>query len=301
MESIHQLVLERNSRETLPFVAIHESNARLLNQVDALQARCEELEHELIVQREVLDQHANDPQEGRSGTMTQSIAMKNETRLREKLEKLQEELNQKLKIHADAQATALQVAKDLATSKDSTKEYENTLKTMQEESEKKDKAIEHLQNEMEDAKSRTKLAEQQYVGLKDTIRILQEENDELKKINRTLETRLVTEKETLIGEMKQLSESCERLKKEVDMLRSLKADEDKRKSTSSSWFGMSKSSTGTSNSIPLHNSVDGSTTSRKFSPQPTVVIPSKARQIVRAHAAEASCVRYGRLRSKHML
>ena len=85
MEVLHQLVLERNLRETLPFVAIHESNARLLNQVDALQSRCEELEHDLIVQREVLDLHVNDPQEGRSGIMTHSIAMKNETRLREKL------------------------------------------------------------------------------------------------------------------------------------------------------------------------------------------------------------------------
>jgi autophagy-related protein 16 len=286
MEALHQLLLERNARETLPFVAIHESNARRLNQIDALQARCEELEHDLIAQREVLDQHASDPQEGRSGIMTHSIAMKNETRLREKLEKLQEELNQKLKIHAEDQASAIQVVKDLAASKDTTKELEKTIKKIQEESDKKDRAMQHLKNELEDAKSRTKLAEQQYVGLKDTIRILQEENDVIKKENRTLETRLVSDKETLIGEMNQLSEMCERLKKEVEMLRSLKAEEDKRKTTSSSFFGIS-----TSESTLAAKSTE-ETNSRKFNPMITVVVPSKARQAIRAHAAEASCLRY---------
>jgi chromosome segregation ATPase len=286
MEILHELVQGRNRLETLPFVAIHESNARLLNQIDALQSRCDELEHDLIVQREVLDRHANDPQEGRSGTMTQSIAMKHETRLREKLEKLQEELNQKFKIHADDQASALQTAKDLAASKDTLKEYEKTIKKLQEDSDKKERATEHIKNELEDAKSRTKLAEQQYVGLKDTIRVLQEENDAVKKENRSLETRMISDKEALLGEMNQLTDVCERLKKEVEMLRSLKSDEEKRHAISSSFFGMS-----ISRATPTSSNNTEETTLRQFSPMITVVVPSQARQAIRAHVAEASCVR----------
>jgi chromosome segregation ATPase len=275
MEVLHQLVLERNLRETLPFVAIHESNARLLNQVDALQSRCEELEHDLIVQREVLDLHVNDPQEGRSGIMTHSIAMKNETRLREKLEKLQEELHQQLRIHAEEQSRALQMTKDLATAKDVTKEHEKATKKIQEECDKKDRAMDHLKNQLEDAKSRTKLAEQQFVGLKDSIRILQEENDVIKKENRSLETRMISDKEALVGEMNHLSDMCERLKK------------DEHKRTTTSYFGVPRGEstlTGTTKSIE-------EAASRKFNPNVTVVVPSKARQAIRAHAAEASCVR----------
>ena len=285
MEVLHQLVIERNNRETLPFVAIHESNARLLNQVDALQSRCDELEHDLIVQREVLDQHANDPQEGRSGIMTHSIAMKNETRLREKLEKLQEELHQQLRIHADDQAMALQMSKDLAATKDVTKDHEKTIKKMQEECDKKDRAMDHLNSQLEDAKSRTKLAEQQYVGLKNSIRILQEENDLIKKENRSLETRMISDKEALVGEMNQLSDMCEGLKKEVEMLRTLNSDENKRRTTS--FFGTPRSES----SLPATVKSTEEEASRKFNPNVTIVVPSKARQAIRAHAAEASCVR----------
>jgi len=293
METLYQLIVERNLRETLPFVAIHESNAHLWNQIDALESRREELEHDLIVQREVLDQHANDPQEGRSGMLTQSIAMKNETRLREKLEKLQDEFNQKLKIQLADQATALQVAKDLAASKDIMKDQEKTIKKLQDECSRKDAAIDHLKNQLDDAKSRTKLAEQQYVGLKDSIRVLQDENDVIMKENRLLEGRMMTDKEALVGEMNQLSEMCERLKKEVEMLRSLNADEEKRKtssSSSSSLFGMlAGSRESTPASTVKKNTED--TTSRKFNPQISVVVPTQPRQAIRAHASEASCVR----------
>ena len=289
---LHQLVIERNSRETTPFIAIHEANATLLNQIDALQFQCDELERELLARRrEIFDANGGvgtgTLAEGRGGTMTQSSALKHETRLQEKLEKLQEELKQQLKLHSDDQASALAVARELASSKDIVKSLEETIKKMEEESVRKERAVEHLTIEVKDAKSRTKLAEQQYVGLKDTIRVLQEENDSVKKENRLLEARIISDKETMVAEMNKLSEMCERLKKEADMLRSLKSDEDKRKS----WFGLSTTST---KSSTLNNETNQSENihSRKFDPTIQVVVPTKLRQQVTAHTAEASCVRY---------
>jgi autophagy-related protein 16 len=82
MEDLYHLVLERNARETTPFVAVHEANATLLNQIDALQAKCEELERDLVIQQEKLESAG--PSSGRGA----SAALKNETRLREKLEML---------------------------------------------------------------------------------------------------------------------------------------------------------------------------------------------------------------------
>ena len=295
MEDLYQLVLERNTRETTPFVAIHEANATLLNQIDALQAKCDELEREFLVQRELFDTNgvhsgATTAHDGRGGTISQSAALRNETRLREKLEKLQEELNLKSKQHADDQTSALEVAKQLSSIKDTVKYHEVTMKKMQEETDRKDRALEHLTNELTDAKSRTKLAEQQYVGLKESIRSLQEENDSIKKENRLLESRIVSDKEAMVGEINNLSEMCDRLKKEVDMLRSLKSDEEKRKS--SSWFGLSSLSSTSSKAVSTSKDKGASEDSRKFDPKISVVVPSKARQKITAHTSEASCVRW---------
>lgn len=295
MDGLHQLIIQRNHRETVPFVSIHEANATLLNQIDSLQRKCEDLERDLLVQREIADttgnQDGSSSADTRVGTVTQSLAFRNETRLLEKVEKLNENLTQKMNQHAEDQAAALAVSKDLAASKDTIKEHETTITSLREEITKKDRALEHLTAEMTDAKSRTKLAEQQYVGLKDTIRVLQEENDQIKKENTELGTRFVSEKEKLSDEMNKLSEMCDRLKKEVDMLRSLKSQEEKRTSTSS-WFGLSSTSKSTPLPTPI---VDEEKTAapntRKFDPNVPVVIPTAPIQKVTAHTSEATCVR----------
>lgn len=273
-------MLERNARETTPFVAIHESNALLLIQIDALQARCEDLERDLVVQQEKLES----VEQGGDGQRTQSAALKNETRLRDKLEKLQEELAEKMKLHAEDQTNALKVARELSDIKDLTVSQDSIIAHLKEEKERKDRAIEHLTSESTDAKSRTKLAEQQYVGLKDTIRVLQEENDLIKKENRELETRFVSEKEKMSDEMNKFSEMCDRLKKEVDMLRGLKAQEEKRKS----WFGLSSVD---KNKASVEKKVESNeSTSRKWGDS-CVVLPSAPKQVISAHHSEASCVR----------
>lgn len=299
MEEVYRLVLERNIRETDPFIAIHASNAQLLNQIDALQLRNKELERELHLQRDLVVRAAANPSsssssaaassssEGWSGSTT-TAALRSETRLREKLEQLQEELAQKMKQHETDQRKALEVAKELASGKDLISSHESTISMLQKEHSRKDRAMEHLTNELADAKSRTKLAEQQYVGLKDTIRILQEENDTIKKENRVLETRFVSDKEKMSTEMNKLSEMCDSLKREVEMLRSLKQQEEKRKS----WFGLSSTTKTTETTVvdKTKKSSSGEDDSRKFQPTIKVVIPSIPKQKITAHTSEATCV-----------
>ena len=273
MEDLYHLVLERNARETTPFVAVHEANATLLNQIEALQTRCEELERDLVVQQERLDGT------GSSGGRGASAALKNETRLREKLERLQEELSDKMKQQAEQQDDALKVAKELSEVKDLNVAQESTISNLTEENKRKERTIEHLTTELTDSKQRTKLAEQQYVGLKDTIRVLQEENDQVQKENRELESRLISEKETMSSEMNVLTEMVDRLKKEVDMLRTLKEQDEKRKS----WFGLAASGKEKKPEVTQSST-------RKFG-NISVVAPSSPKFIVSAHTSQASCLR----------
>jgi autophagy-related protein 16 len=281
MEVLHQLVLERNARETTSFVEIHEASSTLLNQLDALQAKCDDLERELVVQQEKLES-AGGPV---NGAQSASIAIRNEVRLREKLEKLQEELNEKMKQQAEENTSALETAKELSKVKDLNVSQESTIANLKEEERKKERAMEHLSNELEDAKSRTKLAEQQYVGLKDTIRVLQDENDLIKKENRELESRFVSEKEKMSSEMNKLTEIVDRLKQEADMLRALKSHEEKRKS----WFGLGSSASPEkvgSTGVPAKEE----NKERKWGGV-AVVVPTTPKQVVTAHNAEAPCVR----------
>ena len=286
MEELYQLILERNDKETNAFVSIHSANATLLNQIDALQAKCDDLERELVIQKERLQSSSdNDASTGGTrGAVPSSVALKNETRLREKLEKLQEELNEKLKLSTEEQANTLTLTRELSEIKDLNVAQESTITNLKAENERKEKAIDHMTIELTDAKSRTKLAEQQYGGLKDTIRLLQEENDVLKKENHQFETRLVTEKEKMMEEMNKLTEMVEKYKQETEILHKLKEQDEKRKS----WFG--KASVGQKGSDEKTENKD-TTDTRKFG-SISVVLPSSTKQVIQAHRGEASCVRY---------
>ena len=190
-------------------------------------------------------------------------------------------MNEKLKQQAEKDTNALEMSKELLNLKDSKRSQESTITILKDSEERKERAMNHLSNELEDAKSRTKLAEQQYVGLKDTIRVLQEENDLIKKENRELESRFVLEKERMSSEMNKLTEIVERMKRENDMLRTLKGQEEKRKS----WFGLGSSSK-SEKAEPTPNERK----ERKWG-DISVVVPSAPKQIISAHNAESPCVR----------
>ena len=276
--TIRNLLLQRNALETTPFLAIHQANATLLNQVDALQARCENADRELTA---LSSQLATNP--SKAGTAAAAAALKNEGRLRDKLEKLQEEFSARLKTEAQEKAIALETAQSLAQQKELVAEHERRLKQLQMESEHKDSAISHLHEQLSEAHQSTRLAEQQYDGLKQTIRQLQEENDALQKENRELEKRLVDDKKTLVDEMNTLTEMFEALKREVDMLRSYKAQEEQRKK---GWFG-----TAGTVKLDAKSAQSRPEEGRQFG-EVGVVVPTEIKQTIAAHSMEGTCLRY---------
>lgn len=199
---------------------------------------------------------------------------------------MQEELNAKLKVHAEDQASALKTAKELSELKDLNLVQESTIANLKKECDRKERAIEHLTEQLNDAQGRTKLAEQQYVGLKESIRSLQTENDQHQKEKLELEGRLMSDKTKMSDEMNVLTEMVDKLKREVDMLRSLNNQEQKR---SSGWFGKLSSGDrkGSHDNSPK---TEKGESSRKWGSL-GIVVPSGPKQIVQAHAAEATTVR----------
>jgi autophagy-related protein 16-1 len=273
MEGIFELIQNRNEQETTPFQSIHADYSTLLNQIDALHAKCEGLEREVAAHQESVNGNGPSP----------SMALKNETRLRDKLEKLQEDLNEKLSIISEEQAAALETTKELNQAKDRGIQLESQLSTMEREKEKQQRIIDHQSTELKDAISRTNLAEKQYLGLKETIRILQQENDLIRKDNRELEKRLMTEKEKISRELLSLMESADKLKRENEMLSGLKVQEEKR----TSWFGLS--------SLKKESKSDAKSKDKSDQRQwgtMGVILPSEPKHIIKAHTKEGSCLRY---------
>lgn len=173
MQDIYQMILERNERETSPFVAVHESYSNLRLQMDSLQKKYEAAESEMASLRQQLEDSTSPGSDGHGGissgtsssTAATAAAIKNETRLRDKLEKIQEELNAKLQAESTDRAEALRTIKELAEVRESNSKQEAIIDTMKQDYQKAERVIEHLKTEIDDAKSRTQLAEQQYERL----------------------------------------------------------------------------------------------------------------------------------------
>lgn len=284
---ILQQLKARNDRETTPFLSIQESYNHLLLQGDTLQAKLDASERENSALQQQLDEISQSSGTKGSSNGAYSAAIKNETRVRDKLEKLQEEYNQKLKEEAKEKETVLDLTKEISQLKDQNTTNLASIASLKEENARAEKRIEHLTNEYKETTSRAELAEKQYEGLKLTIRNLQKENDDLQKENRQLENRVVTEKSKLLSEMNSLTELVEALKKERDMLRSLQNQETKKKS----WFGGGQSSN------MRHTSGQPATTtieedpSRKFGDM-KVVLPTVPKFPLAAHSPDGICVRY---------
>lgn len=298
MNEIYQHLLERNARETIPFLPIYEANASLLNLTDTLQSKCAAAEREVAALRQELQDSAAMGKGGAKGMSLNNAAMKsalkNETRLRDKLELLQEEYNAKLKAESEVQSEALKTANKLQEVQTLNAAQDRTIMDLKEEIERGAEALTRLQQRVNDAEASTRLAEQQYDGLKSKIRSLQEENDNLQKENRVTEGRLVTDKGKLVDEMNVLTDLVERLKKEVDMLRSLKHQQDKRGNGAiSSWFTASpKNDTKSSSSSGATGGKEDSAPTRKFGSMGIAIVPSTPQRTIMAHTMEGTCVKY---------
>jgi chromosome segregation ATPase len=231
----------------------------------------------------------------------------------EELERIQSQVKDQDERHLKDSESIENATKSRDEFRDLHKSQERNLSMLQKENEQQERALEYLTNKVSDGEQRVKLAEQQYVGLKDTIRILQEENYILKKENRQFEARFIEEKDRLSSEVNSLNEMVEQLKRETDMLRSLKKQEEKRKS----WFGLAgstkeatiksssteatvttKSPSDKSNQkeVSDHFEKDCSSSNnsgsrrRKFGFL-SIVVPSEPKEIIQAHRKEAVCVR----------
>jgi hypothetical protein len=293
---IHRCVLERNTAETDPFASIHSSNLALQNTVDNLQYQCTVLQKEKGEQDRIIDQLTEDldASNGAEGGSGKGGPSKTEARQREKIEKLQEQLNEKLRAEVESSASALKVANELAELKDTNAVHMASIQTMKEEQSRTEKMITQLNAELTDAKSSANLAEKQYDGLKDTIRTLQEENDELKRANSDLVNRVVSEKEKSIDEINKMNESCERLQKEVEMLREYQKQQEKR--ARGGWRrnkggGLDIGGDGEGQST-LSSALDDKTQSTRQFGSMGVVIPSQPLHVLQAHGQEATAIRY---------
>ena len=289
----------RNKRETTPFLAIQDVYNHLLLQVDTLQAKLDAVERENSMLKQQLDESSvlSTGSSKATGSIggAYSAAIRNEARVRDKLEKLQEEYNNKLKSEAEEKANVLKLTKELSEMKDQNTANISTIANLKEENARAEKSIEHLTNECNEANSRAELAEKQYEGLKMTIRTLQTENDDFQKENRQLETRLITEKTKLVSEMNSLTELVEGLKKERDMLRALQQQESKKKS----WFGGGYASSSTTPSsvvkptdgLPVTPPIEEEDPSRKFGDM-KIVVPTAPKFTIAAHSSEGVSVSY---------
>ena len=151
----------------------------------------------------------------------------------------------------------------------------------------------HLTNELEESKSRTRLAEAQFDGLKDAIRSLQDDNEEKTTLNERLLDSTVAEKEKWAEQFNNMNDMVEKLQKEVTMLRSLSKVE-------KSWFGLPRrgdkallaasiDAGGGDDSKP--NNSESESSGRQWGAVGTV-LPSQPQFTIKAHKDDASCVRY---------
>lgn len=273
MDEIYEMLLERNIRETVPFVPIHEAYGTLWNQVDAMGQKAIQTDRELVLLR----QHVHELEEeaatsttstmagrqdattsaaasmmtmmsgGRSSSTTSATtaaataAIRNENRLREKLERLQDDYNARLVAEANEKAQTLKVTQELANAKETNATHVETISHLRENLQRTERAVEHLDGKVKDATSRMELAEKQYDGLKETIRGLQDENEVLRKESRNWEQRMIKDKAKIVEEMNKLSDLVESLQKENQMLKSYKTHEDR---GWGGWFGKGRNASG---------------------------------------------------------
>jgi WD40 repeat protein len=280
MEEIYSLIQRRNAVETLPFLPIHATNAYLQNLVDTLQLRCESLERQYLEQQQLVVDQAQLIQQNSDPKL---VSSKNESRLRDKIAKLQDELNAKLQIEVKSTADAVETSKELTSLKDKCTTQASTISTMQMELDRCNEIIKHLSNELEESKSRTRLAENQFDGLKEAIRTLQDENEESTKLNERLIHDAVKVKEEYAEQFNAMNETMEKLKKETDMLRSLSK-------MNKSWFGLPRArNVGAAKDEAEPEEAKSS--GRQWGAV-GAVLPSQPLHTIQAHKNDVTCVRY---------
>ena len=299
MDIIFEKLQERNSRETIPFLPIYESYTCLLNLTDNLQNKCTAAERELENLRQQLQDAGSSANTGSAkGTSSTALnnstaiqsAMKNEARLREKLESLEEQYDEKLKEVASTKSL-LREAQTLNLT------HEKNIAELTQELGLEKNANAHLRQQVNDAEANSNLMDDQNYKLKVAFRALQEENDKLKKQNSVYEERLVGEKGKVVDEMNELTDIIERLKAEIESLRKQPKANQQHDSSPLSWFG-GLGSNSPKQTIENHGATSGSLVKSQDDIKIGTDIadvsttPSSIHKTIAAHGVDGTCIRY---------
>jgi autophagy-related protein 16 len=303
MEDVYNLIQQRNSYETIPFLPIHAANFSLSNLADVLQTRCESLEKQYYLEQQQLlveahhqiEEAAQHDRHG--GVHNNNNEPPSNTRLRVEVAQLHSGLKEKIKkellLHS---STTMETRKELDLLQEEKSAQETIISSLKMELERSHEITTHLQSELENAKMITRLSEKQFDGLKDAIRQLQEENDEKTKLNERLVENAVAEKEKMAEQFNSMNEMVEKLQKEISMLRSYNNN---MKSSDKGWFRLSNTTKENKKLSTAAASLEGSppddddatTRSRKWGAF-GAVLPSKPLYTIKAHREDASCVVY---------
>jgi hypothetical protein len=258
-----------------------------LRQVDALQNACELARREIIVLRDELRDTQLSSLSANSGVAVQGSvalqsALKNETRLREKIEFLENEVAQQVKIVTQESIEASRQTAEVRKLQKLIAETNTKISQLEDENRRLIQGSERLSEEIRESKSNSRLADQQFHGLKNTIRSLQEENDILQRDNKDLEARLLSEKGKLINEMNGLNNIIEGYRRYSDIQKS------------------SYSSVGPGQSSFIH--LNSSTVEKLTHPSTVNIstnLPKSAKKVVATHTNEGNyliCDRTGKKR-----
>jgi autophagy-related protein 16 len=322
MEDVYNLIQQRNAYETTPFLPIHASNIALSNLADTLQARCESLEKQYYLEQQQLLVEANQLSEktqedgeqqynnNSNNNDSSSLAISGNTRLRGEVAQLHKALREKIKKeltntnnnnNTEANAT-LQTTKEIAQLKEINSTQSSQISNLKVQLSRTTDINTHLQSELDNANTLTRLSEKQFVGLKSAIRELQSENDEKSALNERLIQEAVYEKEKFAEQLNSMNDMVEKLQKEIEMLKLYNKNSS---SGGMSWFGLTngresiKGGVGTASSSSSSSAAaavgvdtnNNNETVRKWGAF-GAILPSKPLYTIKAHREDASCVTY---------
>uniref|UniRef100_A0A7R9ZJY0 Autophagy-related protein 16 domain-containing protein n=2 Tax=Craspedostauros australis TaxID=1486917 RepID=A0A7R9ZJY0_9STRA len=284
-DQLHQQILDRNARETDPFWSIHASNHDLVAEVEELQSKYEELKR-IGMMHPSGKGSADGAAPEQDMANRESAALQNEVRLREQLEKLQEELSSTEQMRDEEKTKVAETTKGLEEARMLNAKKDKEISILEEERDTLQRGMDHLTGKVTDAEARMSLAEQQCVGLKDSIRLMQEENATVAKSKDDLEARFLTEKTKLSQSIAELMDTVDALKKEVSTLHTFRQKHDER----TRWLDDARI-------IQIKKAKDenddGGTASSTASSTAAAasVAPSAAAKTVQAHTKEATSAR----------
>lgn len=203
-----------------------------------------------------------------------------EVTFRNKIQSLQDQLNEKLEKEVEASANYVRATNELSRLKDQAIANSKEIDRLREENKRAENNVAAMSSRLKMAEHTASIAEKHYVAFKDEMATLQQENIDLKSENIQLVNRLVSEKEKMMSQFNTMNEMNENLQKEVSLLRNMAK------------MGKEK----------LDNHHDGENDETNIRDQKLnggrmwgsggVIVPSTPKHVIKAHTNEITSVRY---------